>query len=444
MRIRPASSSVFWFKNRHALVCLMLMLGLLIPGCKVVQTTAEIPGKTVGIVTKRGTPNASVVDPVEIQQTLLRFADGYSTRMVVGVDKLQRSTEAFGTAEVLKWKIALASETCTIATGPNAIANLLDMTVFVTVTRMALEEYWQPRVFGDSAQPMLQSCRNAEAEIWQVAAMVLSPDQQTELHKAIDVWHHQNPQPESVLAARALSFASVAEANKADMARPGSVFSLLGVDPFAGMDPAVREIAQTRIFAERALYVTQKMPMLLRWQTELLSVNAIKQVFDGVASERTNLVAVLATDEINLRPTLVELRQTVVAATELLKTSDATVKSLDTFLARFDKGTNTPVSTTTNTRPFDILDYAATAKEFTVTIKELNTAINSLDKTVPQFQKAGDAFESMGKRLLNRLLLVGAALIFLALIAGLVFWRIVRKCLIRLPASTNASFSAHE
>ena len=90
------------------------------------------------------------------------------------------------------------------------------MTVFVTVTRVALEEYWQPKVFGESALPMLESCRNAETEIWQLAGTVLKPEQQAELRQAIEAWRQQNPQPEKVLAARALGFASqVAQANQA-------------------------------------------------------------------------------------------------------------------------------------------------------------------------------------------------------------------------------------
>ena len=447
------------WKGRLVVAGQTLLLSLLATGCHVVQSTTQLPGKTMGLVTHRGKSKPAAVDPVEMQQTLLRFADGYSTRMIVGVDKLRRGTNAFEAAEVLKWKISLASETCTIASGPNAFANLLDMTIFVTVTRMALEEYWQPKVFGDSAQPLIESCRNSEAEIWRFAATVLSAQQQAELHKAIEAWHRQNPQPESVLAARALSFASrVADANKGDANKPGSVFGLLGVDPLAGMDPAVREIAQTRMFAERALYVTQKSPTILRWQAELLSVNAIampavqqlvtnatqitssvetfahvadqlpklvndqreaaiKQVFDGVASERTNLIASLATDDMKLRPTLVELRLTLDAATELMKSSDTTVKSLDKFLARFDQDTNAPAATTTNGRPFDILDYATTAKEVTATLKELNATVNSLDQAVPQIQKAGETFERAGRRLLNRLLLIGGGLIAL-LLAG--------------------------
>lgn len=455
-----------------------LVTVLFVTGCRVVQRTAELPGKTVSMVTQGGKAGPARVDPVEVQQTLLRFADGYATRMVVGVDKLRHRTGTFEPAEVLKWKIALASETCTIASGPNAFANMLDMTIFVTVTRLALEEHWQPRVFGDSAQPMLESCRNAEGEIWRFAATVLSPAQQTELRQAIEAWHRQNPQPESVLAARALSFASrVTEVSKVGATKPGSVFGLLGVDPLAGMDPAVREIAQTRMFAERALYVTQKTPAILRWQMELLSLNAlalpavqqlvtnssqltasvesfarvadqlpklvndqreaaIRQVFDGLASERTNLVATLAADDMKLRATLVELRQTLQAGSELMRSSEATVKSLDVLMARFDLGTNVSPSVTasTNGRPFDILDYATTAKEITATIKELNTTISSLDQALPQIQKAGDAFESAGNRLLVRFLVIGVVLLVFALITGLLY----RRWAGRSPAGIRA------
>ncbi|TAL05358.1 MAG: hypothetical protein EPO07_03650, partial [Verrucomicrobia bacterium] len=89
-----------------------LLLVFFVTGCRVVQRTAELPGKTVGFVTKGGKTQAVGIDPVEVQQTLLRFADGYSTRMIVGVDKLRRGTNAFEAADALKWKIALASETC--------------------------------------------------------------------------------------------------------------------------------------------------------------------------------------------------------------------------------------------------------------------------------------------------------------------------------------------
>ena len=158
---------------------------------------------------------------------------------------------------------------------------------------MALEDHWQPKIFGESALPLLKSAQSSEAEIWLIAGGVLRPEQQAELRRAIEVWYAQNPLPESVTAARSLGFASqVAEADKADAAKPGSVFSLLGVDPLAGMDPAVRELAQTRMLAERALFVTQKMPTVLRWQTELLTLNSMATpAVQQVVSNSTQIAA---------------------------------------------------------------------------------------------------------------------------------------------------------
>ena len=215
---------------------------------------------------------------MEVQQTLMRFSDEYLVTTVYGLEKLRRGTNALDPAELLRWKILLGSEICSIASGPNAIANLLDMTVFVTVTRKAVEDYWQPKVFGESAEPLLNTCRNSETNIWRLASQALTSEQLKELRQAIDVWFQQNPLPDNVVVARAVGFASqVAAANPINSASnpmADNVFDLLEVDPMSGLDPAVREIAQTRLMAERALYVTQKMPTILRWQTELLSLNA--------------------------------------------------------------------------------------------------------------------------------------------------------------------------
>jgi len=431
------------------------LLLVFLTACRVVQNTAELPGKTVGLVTNAGKPKPPTVDPVEVQQTVLRFADEFSAAMVVGVDKLRRGTNALDPAEALQWKLALDTETSSIASGANPCANFLDLTVFVTVTRIALEDHWQPKAFGESAEPMLGSCRGVETNLCLFAGKLLSPAQQAELRAAIQNWRAHNPQPENVLGARAVGFASqVASANNTDLAKPGSVFNLLMIDPLAGMDPAVREIAQSRLFAERALYVTRKLPRIVRWQTELLSLNtvrlpavqqlvtnstelassvgtfarvadqlprlvndqreaAIQQIFDNLATERTNLVATLAADDLKLRATLSELRQTLDAGTEL-------TRSADKFMTRFDTGTNAPqpAPVNPNARPFDILDYATTAKEVTTTLKELNATINSLDKSAPQMQKASAAFENAGHHLLNRLFLLGAGLILLLLVGS--------------------------
>jgi len=408
--MRPKPATRLWTKIARSWP---LMLGvLLLPpgtGCRLLQKAVDMPGQTVRAVTP-GKKDQHVVDPVEVQQSLLRFADEFLTRMTVGIEKLRRATNALSQAEVLQWKIAVGTETCAIASGPNAVADLLDMTIFVTVTRMTLEEHWQPKVFGESAQPMLEGCRTAEAEIWRLAGTVLTPEQQTELRQAIETWHHQNPLPENVLAARAVGFAAqMAKSRKADTANSGGVFDLLKMDPLAGLDPAVREIAQTRLFAERALYVTQKLPMLMRWQTELLSVNAadlpaIQQLVTNsthltasvdrfaalaerlpgqVSAEREEILKALQSQERNLTPLVSEVHQTLTAGSQMATSLNTTLVTFDVLMKRFRVGeTNNAGPPRTNTEPFRIQDYTATASQLEATALQLTELLITLDRTI--------------------------------------------------------------
>jgi hypothetical protein len=431
-----------------------------------------MPGQAVRAVTP-GNQGKHSVDAVEVQQTLLRFADEYLTRMVVGVDKLRRGTNALEPAEVLKWKIALGTETCSIASGPNAVADLLDLTVFVTLTRMALEEHWQPGVFGDSAQPMLEGCRNVETEIWRYAGTVLQPQQQVELRQSIEAWHRQNPNPEDVLAARAMSFASqVAKANKADT-KSDSVFTLLQVDPLSGLDPAVREIAQTRLFAERALFVAQKMPMLLRWQTELLSVNAVEmpavqqlvtnstqiaasvERFARVAeklpgelsAEREEIFKALQSQERNLTPLVNEVRQTLTAGSQMSTSLNTTLTTFDALMKRFGVGeTNNAGPPDTNSAPFRIQDYGQTAVQLEGAARQLTELLRTLDqildstnlaslatKVSPVVQQA----QTGGKEVVDYAFWKGILLLAIACGALLVTVCLNRFLRARLPPATS-------
>jgi hypothetical protein len=371
-------------------------------GCRLIQHAVNVPGQAVQAVTP-GNDEQHAADPVEVQQKLLRFADEYSMQMVSGVDALQRGTNALTPGKVLETKIEISSETWAIAAGPNAVADLLDMTVFVTVTRMAIEDYWQPKVFGDSALPLLAYSRNAEAQIWDLAGTVLTPKQQQELRRSIAIWHSQNPLPEGLVAARALGFAEqIAEANKADETAPGSVFSLLMIDPLAGVNPAVREIAQTRMFAERALFVSQKMPMLLRWQTELLSINAVEMpAVQQVVANSTQIAAAMARfaavaeklpDQVSteraeilkaLQAQEKDVASLMASGTQMSDSLNTTLTTFDALMQRFGVGeTNRDVPPPANAEPFRIQDYTQTAAQLGATARQLTELLIALDQTL--------------------------------------------------------------
>jgi hypothetical protein len=426
-------------------------------GCRLAQTATNLPGQAVRAVTP-GMKDKKAIDPVEVQEKLLRFADEYFIRMTLGVDNLRRGTNQLDLAEVLQWKIMLGTETCSIASGPNPVADLLDLAVSVTVMRAALEDYWQPKVFGESARPMLESCRNAETDIWQLAGTVLKLEQQAELRRAIEVWRRQNPEPEKVLAARALGFASqVVQANQATAAKLGSVFDLLQVDPLAGLDPAVREIAQTRLFAERALFVTQKMPMLLRWQTELLSVNTVKlpavqqlvtnsteiaasvERFAAVAeklpgqlgTEREEILKALQAQESKLTPLVSEVRQTLTAGSQMSTSLNTTLTTFDALMKRFGVGeTNNASPPSTNAEPFRIQNYGQTAVQLEGAARQLTELLKTLDqildstnlaslaaKVSPAVQQA----QTSGKEIVDYAFWKGSLLVAMLLLAALIY-----------------------
>jgi hypothetical protein len=396
-------------KHLQSLSLLLCLLVAFSSGCRVFKSAARVPGAAFRAETP-GKSDDRKFDPVEVQQRLLRFSNQFLARMAVGIDKLHRGTNALAPAEVLHWKIASGTKTCAIVSGPNGIADLFDMTVYVSVVRVAIEDYWQPKFFGESAQPLLESCRDAETNIWWLAASVLKPEQQAELRAAIKSWCRETPAWESMLAAHSSGFTSLAaEASKADTSSPSSVFSLLMVDPLSGLDPATREIAQARLFAERALFVTQWMPTLLRWQTELLSLNAValpevqqlvtnstqiaasverfaalaEKLPGQVSAEREALVKDLQTQEKNLTPLVEQVRQTLAAGTQMSTSLNTTIASFDGLMKRFGVGeSNHAGPPDTNSQPFLILDYAQTATHMESMARQLTELVRTLDQTL--------------------------------------------------------------
>ena len=371
--------------------------------------------------------------------------------MVLGVDQLRRGTEVLDPAGSLLLKTAFGTEICTIASGPNAIANLLDLTIRVSVSRRTVEEHWQPQAFGESARPMLDSCRQAETDLWQLAGRMLKPEQQVELRQAIEVWFQQNPTPESEMPTRSLDFASrMAAVSKTRADRPDSVFSLLKVDPLAGMDPAVHEITQTRLFAERALFVFQRMPVLLRWQAQLLTVDvvgmpalqqlvvnstqltsaverfaAIAEKLPGqVSTERAEILQALEAQE-------EQVASLLGSGTRMSDSLNTTITTFDSLMKRFGVGETKEGSLPlTNAEPFRIQDYGQTAVQLEAMARQLTELLDRFDQALgptnlaqlstqvgPVVQQA----QAHGKALVDYAFWRGLFLVLTVLVAALVY-----------------------
>src|SRR5215475_14011190 len=71
------------------------LLLALVTGCRVVQTAVDVPVRAV----TPGKKGKHAADPVEAQQTLFRLTDEFSTRMIIGIEKLRRGTNLIDPAQ---------------------------------------------------------------------------------------------------------------------------------------------------------------------------------------------------------------------------------------------------------------------------------------------------------------------------------------------------------
>jgi hypothetical protein len=367
-------------------------------GCGVSRELESLPGEAVHTVTLGG-KDAPAVDPVELQAKLLRFADAFQTGIVASIGRLRIHGEPADLQTILQWKAAVSSMVISIASGANIRVNLLDLAVIVTLLRLSVESRFRVEEFGESGTLLRKDCRDAEESIWRLSSAVLEPGQKEELRRAIEAWHQSHATLEEILSARAAGF--TAEVLKS---APGSspsstsegLLKSLDVDPLSGLDPAVREITQTRLFAERALFVGQKLPVLLRWQTELLGLtllgtpevrqvtgaapkisssverltNVAETLPDRLVKEREALVKALEAQEKTLGPIVRDVRGTVEAGTSMTESLNTTLETFDEVIKRLaDAGAFKP--SPPSPEPFRIQDYTQAATQLGTTLKQL-------------------------------------------------------------------------
>ncbi len=448
-------------------ILVLLTLALSSSGCSLLKNTLELPEKGIRSLFSLNQGN-NEVDPVELQSQLLRFADNYVDAINLAARGLQQEDgQPAERRMVLRRRIAITNDVLAIATGANAYANLLDMTILVSLNRMNVESFWLPRRFGESAKPLLLAKQETEKEIWRIAATALKPGQIDELRAAIQAWHAQHPDGRSPRDVGSLGFASeVARMNRSSQrGLTSSVFNLLSIDPLAGLDPATRELANTRLFAERGMFLARHMPTLIRWEAELLAIQTAEmpqiekllanttqlsesadrfsqtagQLPGLISSEREQIVQALDAQRPGLISLAAQTEKALTAGTQMSNASTATLKSFQDVLRQIQASPSNP-----NAEPFRITDYTAAAAQVNATAQDLVKLLQAFDQTMSpeRFDGLSTRLEALtrqtqasGKELVDYtfqqtlflgLILIGSACAMM-LASALAFWRLKKK-----------------
>ncbi len=399
---------------------------------------------------------------LQLQLDVMRFADEYTARINDQVVVFQRDTDDPNDRLMAQtWLATQATSAFTIATGPNPELNAIDMLVFVVLSRMVIDDFWVNERYGARADGLRGVHQALENRAWSMAHQLLTPEQSGELKASIDAWHQQNPNQRAVAYIHLDDFAFATRSMRHDTGGSGgSVFSFFGLDPLSNLDPAVRQIAQARQLAERALFYAQRTPQLVVMETQRLvfalavtpeAMGLLQNVgrLSSAAQQTSTLAAglpeifakeraatidqltgVLDSRQTQLQGLIVELRSTLEAGTATSDSLKGTIASLDTLIARFERPESTAEGAPPR-QPFDITQYTETARELGIAAQQLQKLLDQADDNVPALTQlsntTSDRVESLVDHMFWRLVQLVLVLIAGSVLGALGYRAIVRR-----------------
>ena len=384
-----------------------------------------------------------------LQAQNMRFADDYVGQLIEGVHQAEIEVATPAQRFALSgWLLAQANTAYTIASSDNAVVNLLDLVALASLSRIVIEESALQR-FPEQAEGLLRVHRRLEVQAWNLADAVLTPEQKADLNRALLAWRAEHQDVVLAPFVRFQEFLDTAPATPSDSTRtaPRSLIGIVGLDPLAGLDPAVRQVEQSRLLAERAIYYAQRVPIIidlqldrslnrlaagseaqqLLRQTAAMSSSALRftavaeALPADIAREREAIIRqlseLLTTQRATLLPMLEELRRALEAGHLTASSVDQATRSIDALMARFQdrpRPSGEPPG-----RPFDITEYTQAASEITRAANELTQLMKTVGVQAPGVGGAmGSTLEAgaaQGRALIDYLFLRLAALIALLL-----------------------------
>jgi hypothetical protein len=451
MHARPARLNVILFVTPllAALLCSCSFLTQFLPSEKEAQQRA--------------------LDIRNLQLSVMRFADEYAGRVGEAIALYQQRTQ--DGQERLKaqnWRVQQTQSAYEIASGSNAVTNALDMVVLASLSRMVIEDLWAREKDPDQIADLRQAHVTLEQRSWELVGQTLNDEQKAQLRKLIADWREHNPRVYSVAYVHFEEFAAaVSTLGASTGASAGNLLSLVGLDVFRSLDPAVREITQTRELAERSIFYLQRTPTLLDLQIERLAYElAVQPEAQALLADlgRASLVGSASDRLVDSLPDLVarernalvsqvmseldksgesfstasrELRGTLEAGTETAEALQGALATLDRLMNKFQA--TRPASAKAKSEPMNVRDYVELLREANAAAQQFDALAQSIDHALPQTGVAMEQAAGSMRGLLDRAFWQVLILILVALVGAVLAGLAYRALSIRLNLKRAAN-----
>jgi len=355
----------------------------------------------------------------ELQSLVMAFADRAMESTVEATQRLiERDPSAATRRNCLFVRLYVTTVAYSCAVQPNPEVALLDAIVGVSVQRFVLDG---PRGGDLFAPEPLREVRahmaSLEEQAWALGARALGEEQRADLRALLDRWKADHAGATYAGFVRFEDFAAARDRTSLAGVERRGVLRLL-----APIDETNRQIEETRLFAERALFLLQRAPFLARWQAEvfaydMLGAPEVRRALDGldrsaaaadalaksatdlpatVARERERLLEAFDARERSLRALLAESREAIAEgrllaadAQELARSGERlstavrgaseafakTVEGADRLVARLrDPGAPGGAAS------FDVEKYAAAIERLSAVAAQANEALASTER----------------------------------------------------------------
>jgi hypothetical protein len=238
----------------HTKICLVVLCSLL-TGCSSAPRSGanELPADRVA------RPTVTGAEAQSLQSSVMALADTAMQRIASEINLARSGTTPEARRDEMSTRLALSSSIVAIAMQPDAVDALADMLTFTTLTADAQRVAAMGKDAESPEARLLRALELNDADAWRVAERWVNEPTRIAFRAHILSW----------------SAADVAFVRLADVKRGGSTSVEADSGLFDSLHAATQQFDQTRLLAERSLFLAQRIPFLMRLQAEVYTGNAL-------------------------------------------------------------------------------------------------------------------------------------------------------------------------
>jgi hypothetical protein len=351
----------------------VIILAALSVGCRSTKPPGE--AKT----SRNHAPDSSGISKVELAEKLAAFYTEFvNSAEAATSEAVARTTNVLLRTRLLEARIRAVRSCRQAVFQREPMAAFVDTWNLCIQLKSFLASDEGREAFGDAQPGMLQAAEILRGDIAGLGKLFLQPDDLQELEQKLNGFAHDHPfsMQRDIAPASREGVSSIPQLSWV-LKLPLSPFHAL-----EGVDQTAQAVSELTFVAGGFSQSVSDMPRELSWQSELLLIQARREIAGLMAEMDANLTNTQSTLQ-NAGQTLANTERALKAATEMSVAVDGTLKTYTQMMKElFPEKPKETTPAEPPGRPFDILDYARTAEQITATMEATRRVLIEFQNTV--------------------------------------------------------------